>query len=69
MKDGAIASAADVAVALRTEGGAAAVPAERAAANRARHEVPRPHSVGPNIKKRPTDRRKDGQTDESDAPK
>lgn len=46
VKNGAIASAADVAVALRAEGGAAAVPAERTAANRTRHEVSRPHSVG-----------------------
>lgn len=47
MEDGAVATAANVAVALCAERGAATVPAERSTANRARHEVPRPHPVGP----------------------
>lgn len=47
MEDGAVAIAANMAVALCAERGAATVPAERSTANRARDEVPRPHPVGP----------------------
>lgn len=47
MEDGAVAGAADVAVALRAEGGAANVAAEGPPADGARNEIPPPHSVCP----------------------
>lgn len=47
VKDGAVATAADVTVTLGAEGGRAPVPAERPPADGARYEVSRPHAVGP----------------------
>lgn len=51
MENGAVARAADVAVALCAEGGAADVAAEGPPTDGTRHEVPSPHSVRPNTAK------------------